>query len=91
MQNLKVLHGQNLKLKREHKANRTTALFGKRGDYMTEQEIKELLSTEILNNIHNVGYAENVLRDIIFNPENKINWQNVYEVIKRERPELRLK
>ena len=58
---------------------------------MTEQEIKELLSTEILNNIHNVGYAENVLRDIIFDHENKINWQKVYEAIKRERPELRLK
>ena len=79
----------NLLLK--YKADETTVSWQKRGDCMTEQEIKELLSTEILNNIHNVGYAENVLRDIIFDPENKINWQKVYEAIKRERPELRLK
>ena len=57
---------------------------------MTEQEIKELLSTKILNNIHNVGYAENVLREIVFDPDNKINWQKVYKAIKRERPELKL-
>ena len=58
---------------------------------MTEQEIKVLLSTEILANIHQVGYAENVLRAIVFDTENTINWDKVYELIKRERPDLRLK
>ncbi len=58
---------------------------------MSEQEIKVLLSTEILANIHHVGYAENVLRAIVFDEENIINWNKVYEVIKRERPDLKLK
>lgn len=53
---------------------------------MTDQQIKELFSTEILPDTPE-GI---VLRNILFNTENSINWQGALDLIKRHLPEIKI-
>lgn len=54
---------------------------------MTDQEIKVLLAEEVLSKLDN-GTYEWILRYILFDPENKINWSRAKETIARLMPEL---
>lgn len=40
---------------------------------MIESEVKNIISVEILDKMNDQGGAS-VLREILFNPENKIDW-----------------
>lgn len=54
---------------------------------MKEQDIKETLS-KILYGISDAG-IENIVREIVFDKENHINWNNVMDIIKKHRPEIK--
>ena len=53
---------------------------------MTDQEIRVLLSTKVLNLQDKA--AEFVIRKILFSEKNKIDWQNAYKVALKFMPEL---
>ena len=55
---------------------------------MSNQEIKELLSKEVIGKISN-GCYQNIIRRIIFDNDTSINWSNVEDIIKDEMPERR--
>lgn len=55
---------------------------------MNNQEIKELLSKEVIGKISN-GCYQNIIRRIIFDNDTSINWSNVEDIIKDEMPELK--
>ena len=55
---------------------------------MTDQQVKEFVSTEILSKISDYG-LQFALRKGLFNPNNKIDWQKFYEDIIYEMPELK--
>ena len=54
---------------------------------MKDQEVKELLSKEVIGKISN-GCYQSIIRRIIFDTDTSINWSNVECIIKDEMPEL---
>ena len=54
---------------------------------MKGQEVKELLSKEVIGKITN-GCYQSIIRRIIFDADTSINWSNVERIIKDEMPEL---
>ena len=50
--------------------------------------LRRFLSTEILSQIKNKA-VENVVRKVIFEHSNVIDWDKVYDIIIEEMPELR--
>ena len=55
---------------------------------MNEKKIQTMLNVEILNRMKDKG-AASVLKNILFNPENIINWNKVYWLMMRFMPELK--
>ena len=56
---------------------------------MREQEVKETISVEILKKIQDQS-AANVLREILFNEDNKIDWEKAGFSIIENMPELKM-
>ena len=56
---------------------------------MTDKEIKELVSTKLLRNISDYA-IQTVLRRVLYNDKNHIDWQDFYENMKQQMPELTL-
>ena len=56
---------------------------------MKEVETKKIIAEEILNRMNDQSAAD-VLRDILFNSENKINWDKAFESIQKHIPELKM-
>ena len=55
---------------------------------MNEKKIQTMLNVEILNRMNDRG-AASVLKSVLFNPNNKINWKEVYELMIGYMPELK--
>lgn len=55
---------------------------------MNTQKIKTMLDVEILNRMYDQSAAI-VLKNILFNDNNKINWEEVYELMINFMPELK--
>lgn len=56
---------------------------------MREQEVKEIISVEILKRMQDQS-AANVLRNILFNEDNKIDWEKAGFGIIENMPELKM-
>lgn len=56
---------------------------------MKEKETKKIIAKEILNRMNDQG-AANVLRDILNNNDNKIDWDKAFESIQKHMPELKM-
>lgn len=56
---------------------------------MREQEVKEIISVEILKRMSDQS-AANVLREILFNADNKIDWEKAGFSIIENMPELKM-
>ena len=56
---------------------------------MREQEVKEIISVEILKRMQDQS-AASVLRDILFDNDNKIDWDKAFCLIQKYMPELRV-
>lgn len=56
---------------------------------MKEQEVKEIISVEILKRMQDQS-AANVLRNILFNEDNKIDWEKAGFSIIENMPELKM-
>lgn len=56
---------------------------------MIEQEVKEIISVEILKRMQDQS-AANVLRNILFNKDNKIDWEKAGFSIIENMPELKM-
>ena len=56
---------------------------------MKEVETKKIIAEEILNRMNDQS-ASDVLRDILFNSENKINWDKAFDSIQKHIPELKM-
>lgn len=56
---------------------------------MREQEVKEIISVEILNRMKDQS-AASVLREILFNGDNKIDWEKAGFSIIENMPELKM-
>lgn len=56
---------------------------------MKEFEVKEIISIEILNNMNDQSAAD-VLREILFDSSNKIDWDKASESIITNMPELKM-
>lgn len=56
---------------------------------MKEKETKKIIAKEILNCMNDQG-AANVLRDILNNNDNKIDWDKAFESIQKHMPELKM-
>lgn len=56
---------------------------------MSDQEIKALINIEIINRMED-GSAAQVLKNIIYNDNNKIDWQDAYKMMLVFMPELQL-
>ncbi|MCB6806812.1 hypothetical protein LI205_03680 [bacterium MSK18_59] len=57
---------------------------------MRESEVKNIIAVEILDKMNDQGGAS-VLREILFNPENKIDWGNIgSNAIQKHMPELKM-
>lgn len=56
---------------------------------MREAETKKIIAEEILNRMNDQGAAD-VLRDILNNNDNKIDWDKAFESIQRHMPELKM-
>lgn len=56
---------------------------------MSDEEIKELVSHKFLKYIKEDYAVQTVLRRVLFDPNNKIDWQDFYEQIIDQMPELR--
>ena len=50
------------------------------------QEIQILLSTKVLKNISDQA-VQNIVREIIFDSRNSINWNNILDQIHKNMPE----
>lgn len=61
--------------------------FLKCGYFIDEGKVKAMLNVEILNKL-NDGSAANVLKNILFNNDNKIDWNEVYNLMLVFMPEL---
>ena len=57
--------------------------------WMKEVETKKIIAEEILNRMNDQSAAD-VLRDILANSENKINWDKAFESIQKHMPELKM-
>lgn len=57
------------------------------GYFIDEGKAKTMLNVEILNKF-NDGSAANVLKNILFNEENKIDWNEAYNLMMTFMPEL---
>ena len=57
------------------------------GYFIDEGKVKTMLIVEILNKL-NDGSAANVLKNILFNGENKIDWNEAYNLMMVFMPEL---
>ena len=57
---------------------------------MTEQEIKEFVSTEFLEKIPDYA-IQTVLRKVLYCKENSIDWKGFYQQIMEQMPELKSK
>lgn len=55
---------------------------------MNEQKIQTMLNVEILNRMNN-GSASAVLKNILFNDKNNIDWNEAYELMMAFMPELK--
>ena len=55
---------------------------------MTEQEIKDFVSKVFLKGIPDYA-IQTVLRRVLFDKENKIDWKDFYEQIIDQMPELK--
>lgn len=55
---------------------------------MNEQKIQTMLNVEILNRM-NDGSASAVLKNILFNDKNNIDWNEAYELMMTFMPELK--
>ena len=56
---------------------------------MKELETKKIIAEEILNRMNDQGAAD-VLRDILFDNDNKINWDKAFESLQNHMPELKM-
>lgn len=56
---------------------------------MREQEVKEIISVEILKRMQDQSAAR-VLREILFDNDNKIDWNKASESIITNMPELKM-
>lgn len=56
---------------------------------MREQEVKEIISVEILKRMQEQSAAY-ALREILFSKDNKINWEKVRFSIIENMPELKM-
>ena len=56
---------------------------------MREQEVKEIISVEILKRMQDQSAAK-VLREILFDNDNKIDWYKVSDSIIENMPELKI-
>lgn len=56
---------------------------------MKETETKKIITEEILNRMNDQGAAD-VLRDILSNNDNKIDWNKTFESIQKHMPELKM-
>ena len=56
---------------------------------MKETETKKIIAEEILNRMNDQGAAD-VLRDILSNNGNKIDWDKAFESIQKHMPELKM-
>ena len=56
---------------------------------MKETETKKIIAEEILNRMNDQGAAD-VLRDILSNNDNKIDWDIAFESIQKHMPELKM-
>lgn len=56
---------------------------------MREQEVKRIISVEILNRMKDQSAAD-VLREILFNEDNKIDWEKAGFSIIKNMPELKM-
>lgn len=54
---------------------------------MNKQKVQTMLNVEILNRMPDKA-ASSVLKNIIFNPKNKINWDEAYQLMMSLMPEL---
>ena len=52
-------------------------------------ETKKIIAEEILNRMNDQGAAD-VLRDILNNNNNKIDWDKAFESIQKHMPELKI-
>ena len=57
------------------------------GYFIDEGKVKTMLNVEILNKL-NDGSAANVLKNILFDGENKIDWNEAYNLMLVFMPEL---
>ena len=57
---------------------------------MTDLQVKTLVATEILDKMNDKS-AANALRDILFDPKNKIDWNNALQSVVKYMPETILK
>lgn len=57
---------------------------------MKESEVKNIIAVEILDKMNDQGGAF-VLIEILFNPENRIDWENIgSNAIQKHMPELQM-
>lgn len=56
---------------------------------MKELETKKIIAEEILNRMNDQGAAD-VLRNILSNNDNKIDWDKAFESIQKHMPELKM-
>ncbi len=56
---------------------------------MREQEVKEIMSIEILKKMSDQS-AAHALREILFDPDNKINWEKAGFRIIANMPEIKM-
>ena len=54
---------------------------------MTDLQVKTLVATEILDKMNDKS-AANALRDILFDPKNKIDWNNALKSIVKYMPKI---
>lgn len=57
------------------------------GYFIDDGKVKTMLNVEILNKLNN-GSAANVLKNILFNEESKIDWNEAYNLMMTFMPEL---
>lgn len=55
---------------------------------MNERKIQTILNVEILNKMNDKGVVS-VLKNILFNSDNNINWDEMYQLIMCFMPELK--
>lgn len=57
---------------------------------MTEQDIKEFVSAKFLGKIPDYA-IQIVLRKVLYHKENSIDWEDFYQQIMKQMPELKRK